>query len=57
MRDPIGRQSVSFLADGLATTAHRANSRNGTALWGDMRSPNHANTRAQGDAHVAVHSH
>ena len=57
MRDPIGRQSVSFLADGLATTTHRANSRNDTALWGDMRSPNHANTRAQGDAHVAVHSH
>jgi len=57
MRDPIGRQSVSFLADGLTTTTHRANSRNDTALWGDMRSPNHATPVHKETSHVAVHSH
>jgi len=57
MRDPIGRQSVSFLADGLATTTLRANSRNDTALWGDMRSPNHATPVHKETSHVAVHSH
>ena len=56
MRNAIGRQFTSFLADGLTTTAHQADSRSSTALSGDMCSPNHATPVHKETFHVAVHS-